>query len=62
MHRLGEVSMLDAVFMAATTPARIMGVDNRKGSLEPGKDADIVIFDDNVNVSTTMIKGKIVYS
>jgi N-acetylglucosamine-6-phosphate deacetylase len=62
MHRLGEVSMLDAVYMAATTPARIMGVDNRKGSLEPGKDADIVIFDDNVNVSTTMIRGKIVYS
>jgi N-acetylglucosamine-6-phosphate deacetylase len=62
MHRLGEVSMVDAVYMAATTPARIMGVADRKGSLEPGKDADIVIFDDNVNVSTTMIKGKIVYS
>jgi N-acetylglucosamine-6-phosphate deacetylase len=62
MHRLGEVSMFNAVYMAATTPARIMGVDNRKGSLEPGKDADIVIFDDNVNVSTTMIRGKIVYS
>lgn len=61
MHRLGEVSMVDAVYMAATTPARIMGVENRKGSLEAGKDADIVIFDDNVNVSATMIKGKIVY-
>jgi N-acetylglucosamine-6-phosphate deacetylase len=62
MHKLGEVSMVDAIYMAATTPARIMGVDSRKGSLEPGKDADIVIFDDNVEVSTTMIKGKIVYS
>jgi N-acetylglucosamine-6-phosphate deacetylase len=48
--------------MAATTPARIMGVDSRKGSLDPGKDADIVIFDDDVNVSATMIKGKIIYS
>jgi N-acetylglucosamine-6-phosphate deacetylase len=62
MHKLGEVSMVDAVYMAATTPARIMGVGNRKGSLEQGKDADIVIFDDDVNVSTTMIGGKIVYS
>lgn len=62
MHRLGEVSMADAVYMASTTPARIMGVSDRKGSLGEGKDADLVIFDDDVNVSVTLIKGKIVYS
>jgi N-acetylglucosamine-6-phosphate deacetylase len=61
MHRLGEVSIADAVYMAATTPARIMGVNDRKGSLEAGKDADLVIFDDDVNIFKTLIKGGIVY-
>ncbi|HEX5669570.1 MAG TPA: N-acetylglucosamine-6-phosphate deacetylase [Chitinophagaceae bacterium] len=61
MHRLGEVSIADAVYMAATTPARIMGVNDRKGSLEAGKDADLVIFDDDVNIYKTIIKGGIVY-
>ncbi|HLO82556.1 MAG TPA: N-acetylglucosamine-6-phosphate deacetylase [Chitinophagaceae bacterium] len=62
MHRLGAVSMEDAVYMAATTPARIMGVQSEKGSIEKGKHADIVIFDDDVNVSTTIIRGKKVFS
>ncbi len=61
MHRLGEVSIADAVYMAATTPARIMGINDRKGSLEAGKDADLVIFDDDVNIFKTIIKGGIVY-
>jgi N-acetylglucosamine-6-phosphate deacetylase len=62
MHRLGAVSMEDAVYMAATTPARIMGVQSEKGSIEKGKHADIVIFDDDVNVSATIIRGKKVFS
>ncbi len=61
MHELAEVSMLDAVQMASATPARIMGVDDHKGALKPGMDADIVIFNDQVEVSTTMVRGKIVY-
>jgi N-acetylglucosamine-6-phosphate deacetylase len=61
MHRLGEVSIADAVYMAATTPARIMGVGDRKGSVAVGKDADILIFDDDVNISKTIIKGEVVY-
>jgi N-acetylglucosamine-6-phosphate deacetylase len=61
MHRLGQVSISDSVYMAATTPARIMGVDDLKGSIAIGKDADIVIFDDDVCVYRTIIKGKSVY-
>ena len=37
-----------------------MNIDKEKGSLLPGKDADIVIFDGNINVQFTMVKGKIV--
>ena len=60
MVRLADVPLLHAVLMMSTTPARIMGVEDRKGSLIPGKDADIVLFDDNINIQKTMIRGDIV--
>jgi N-acetylglucosamine-6-phosphate deacetylase len=56
------VPLLDAIKMMATTPARIMGVQDRKGSLTVGKDADIVLFDKDIRVSTTLIRGKVIYS
>ncbi|MEJ7588354.1 MAG: N-acetylglucosamine-6-phosphate deacetylase [Ferruginibacter sp.] len=62
MVNMGEVPLPDAVKMITTTPARILGIADRKGSLATGKDADIVIFDNNIQVSMTMIKGKIVYA
>ncbi|MDB5242629.1 MAG: N-acetylglucosamine-6-phosphate deacetylase [Spirosoma sp.] len=62
MVQLADVSLLDAVRMASATPARIMGVENRKGSLAPGKDADIAIFDENLTINTTIVGGKVVYS
>ena len=34
----------------------------KKGSLVPGKDGDIVIFDDNIKIQTTIIKGKVAYN
>lgn len=58
MHRLAEVPMADAVKMMTLTPARIMGIDGRKGSLEPGKDADILIFNDNVDIQRVIIGGE----
>jgi N-acetylglucosamine-6-phosphate deacetylase len=62
MVQLADVSLLDAIRMASTTPARIMGVEGRKGSLVVGKDADLVIFDQDINVETTIVNGKIVYA
>ncbi|WP_028525853.1 N-acetylglucosamine-6-phosphate deacetylase [Runella limosa] len=62
MITMVDVPLLDAVRMASTTPARIMGVHDRKGSLAKGKDADIVIFDENINVGMTMVEGRIVYN
>ena len=54
--------LADAVRMATLTPATIIGVDDRKGSLEGGKDADIVIMDANANVLRTFAIGKQVFS
>ena len=39
-----------------------MGVSDRKGALAPGKDADIVLFDDQINIHCTMIGGEVVYT
>jgi N-acetylglucosamine-6-phosphate deacetylase len=61
MHELAGVSIAEAVYMASATPARIMGVDGFTGSLEKGKDADIVLFNDHIDISTTIVKGEIVY-
>lgn len=62
MVNLADVSLIDAVRMITTTPARIMGILGQKGSLTAGKDADIVIFDKSINVEKTIVKGKVVYS
>jgi N-acetylglucosamine-6-phosphate deacetylase len=62
MINMADVSLADAVFMITGTPARIMKVENRKGSLVKGKDADIIIFDEDINIKMTMVKGKIVYT
>lgn len=62
MINMADVSLLDAVRMMSSTPARIMNVADRKGSLIEGKDADIVLFDENINIQTTIIKGKVVYN
>ena len=61
MVELVGVSLRDAVKMATINPAKRIGVSDRKGSLEVGKDADITIIDDQLNVSMTMVRGRIVY-
>lgn len=62
MIRLADVSVIDAVRMMTSTPARIIGVADRKGSLSYGMDADIVIFDDNINIETTIVGGRVLHS
>jgi len=59
-----EVGMpiAEAVRMASLTPSKVIGVDSRKGSIAPGKDADIAVFDDDFNVWRTMIGGNWVHA
>lgn len=52
-----NIPMEDACRMASETPAKIMGVFNRKGSIEEGKDADIMMFDENINLTYVMQMG-----
>jgi N-acetylglucosamine-6-phosphate deacetylase len=59
MINMAGVPLIDAVKMITSTPAKIVGANN-KGVLAPGKDADIIIFDENINIKTTIINGKII--
>ena len=61
MIQMADIPLIDAVRMITATPARIMGVDKNKGSVVAGKDADVVIFDDNIHVKMTIVQGRIVY-
>lgn len=54
-------SLADAVKMAAWIPASIAGCADRKGSLTPGKDADLVLLKPDFSVAATMIEGEVVY-
>jgi N-acetylglucosamine-6-phosphate deacetylase len=47
--------------MASLTPARIMGLDRQKGSLEITKDADIIVVDEDINVKAAYVKGNLLY-
>jgi len=60
MQKVG-VEMIKAVQMITLTPAQLMKIDSYKGSIAVGKDADIILFDKDINVSMTMIDGKVIY-
>jgi N-acetylglucosamine-6-phosphate deacetylase len=62
MVSMAGVSLADAIKMSSSTPARILNIANKKGTIEKGKDADIIIFDEHINVETTIIRGKICFS
>lgn len=73
IHHAGEVvregcDIERALRMITINPAKIMGIEDRVGSIEEGKDADIVLFrgvpayDTNAKVIYTIIDGDIVYS
>jgi N-acetylglucosamine-6-phosphate deacetylase len=62
MHKLAEVSLVDSVKMMTLTPARLIGMAKTKGSIAVGKDADLVLFDDDINISMTIVEGKTVYT
>jgi N-acetylglucosamine-6-phosphate deacetylase len=52
------IPLEDAARMASETPARIMGVYDRKGSIAQGKDADIMMFDADLNLTGVIQMGR----
>lgn len=52
-------SLEDALTMATLTPARNLGIADRNGSIARGKAADIVILDENLNLQSVILRGKL---
>ncbi len=62
MHTAAGVPLAEAVRMASLTPARILGIEKEVGSLEPGKRADLVVLDAELNVKQVYVGGERVRS
>jgi N-acetylglucosamine-6-phosphate deacetylase len=56
------IPLPEAVRMLTLTPARVIGLSERKGSIAPGKDADLAIFDDDFTAWRTVIGGNWTYA
>lgn len=55
------LTLPEAAKLASTNPAKILGLDGRKGTIQVGKDADLVALNPDLSVYFTMIGGEIVY-
>lgn len=62
MVELADVPLESAVKMITQSPASILGLEKTKGSLEPGKDADIVLFGSHIDVSAVIRKGRCLWA
>lgn len=61
MINMVGLSLSDAVTMASTTPASVLGLEDRKGRIEMGYDADITILDRMYVAEATVVHGEIVH-
>lgn len=57
MVQLAGATLPDAVEMVTATPARIIGKEAVTGTVAPGRKADLVLFDDNINIQTVWTDG-----
>ena len=55
------VPILDAAKAAATTPARVLGLQDQTGSIVTGKDADLVVLSDTLHVRAVIARGQLVH-
>jgi N-acetylglucosamine-6-phosphate deacetylase len=58
MRDFVSLPVAEAIGMATWNPARLMGVDDRKGRLQAGCDADLVILDDELKVRQVWTRGQ----
>jgi N-acetylglucosamine-6-phosphate deacetylase len=54
-------SLSAAMQTVTQNPARVLGMQDRKGTLQAGHDADLVILNDDLSVHATIVSGRIVY-
>ena len=54
-----DLSLQQVISTVTMNPAKLIGLDSEIGSLEVGKKADIIIFDNNIDIKSTIIDGKL---
>ncbi len=59
-QQLTDAPLYEVVKMLTLTPARLLKIDSAKGSIAEKKDADLIVFDKDINVSTVMVMGNII--
>lgn len=59
--RFARLTLPEAIPMAAAVPAAAMNLAGKKGALQPGADADVVLLDDEAQVHVTIVCGRVVY-
>lgn len=57
-----KASLPEVIKMITENPARILGLAHRKGLIEKGYDADVVVFDENIDVYLSIVEGHIKYN
>lgn len=61
MYKTIEVPLYDAVRTASLTPAEVLGFGNKKGKIQKGYDADLIMFDDDINIKSVITNGNIIF-
>ena len=61
VYKHTDYSIPQLIQLVTLNPAKVLGLDSIKGSLDIGKDADITVFDEEINIAMTIGKGKILY-
>ena len=59
MRKATGIPLWQIVAMVTRNPAKVLGIENQKGSLAVGFDADLVLFDENIDIISVMNGGKI---
>lgn len=61
MLQLPDVSIQNIIEMTSMNPAKQLGIFDRKGSILKGKDADVLLVDDQLNIKYTICRGEIAF-
>lgn len=61
MLKLNRVTIRNIIEMTSTNPAKQLNIYDQKGSISVGKDADILLVDDALNINYTICRGVIAY-
>lgn len=61
MMQIKRVTIEDIMEMTSANPAKQLGIFDRKGSIREGKDADLLLVDDDLNIKYTICRGIVAY-